>query len=274
MALDHHLFARAFSRRAALKGGGAAVLAAQAGLLDQLAFAPNRLAMAATTLPDIQFDIGNFIPPAQTINGVVVRFATVFTLFVPAKLGRTPTKADQATLANALNTIEANVPFSPSGVFTFVSYGLPYFRRLPATLVNANVPKLRSNTGRSVLEEAVASPTDFPSQTKKTFNVPVQIESNDVLFTLRSDSATLLANIAAWVAGSNNLNGKSVPSPQFNGLLSFQPGRLLLQQNGLARQEANAAGLDFAARVNPQSAMSLALADQHDNSRRSAPIAD
>jgi hypothetical protein len=262
MASDHRVFARAFSRRAALKGGGAALLATQAGLLQQLAWTPQRLALAATSLPDIQFDIGNFIPPAQTINGVVVRFATVFTLFVPAKLNRTPTKADQATLANALNTIEANIPFSPSGVFTFVSYGLPYFRRLPATLVSSRIPRLASNTSRSVLEEAVASPTDFPNQQKKTFNVAVQIEANDVLFTLRSDSASLLANIANWVQGSNNLNGNAVPSPQFNGLFSFQTGRLMFQQNGLPRKVADSAGLEFAPRINPQSPMWQGFADQ------------
>jgi len=272
MVLDHQSFARAFSRRTALKGAGAALLATQAGLLEQVAMAPQRLAMAATTLPDIQFDIGNFIPPAQTINGVVVRFATVFTLFVPARLTRNPTKADQTVLNNALNTVEANIPFSPSGVFTFVSYGLPYFRRLPAALVGANVPKLRSNTSRSVLEEAVASPTDVPNQTKKTFNVRVQIEANDVLFTLRSDSSVLLANIAAWVAGSNNLNGKSVPSPAFNGLFSFQTPRLMFQQNGLPRQVANAAGLPFRDRVNPQSPMWMGFADQQVNASGPAPI--
>jgi hypothetical protein len=272
MASDHQVFTRAFSRRAALKAGGAAALATQAGLLQQLAWAPQRLALAATTLPDIQFDIGNFIPPAQTINGVVVRFATVFTLFVPAKLTRTPTKAEQTTLANALNTIEANIPFSPSGVFTFVSYGLPYFRRLPSALVSARIPKLASNTSRSVLEEAVASPTDVPNQTKKTFNVRVQIEANDVLFTLRSDSASLLANIANWVEGSNNLNGNAVPSPQFNGLFSFQTGRLMFQQNGLPRKVADAAGLEFAPRINPQSPMWQGFADQQVNASGPAAI--
>ena len=272
MALDHHVFARAFSRRAALKGGGAALLASQAGMLDQLAWAPQRLALAAGTPSDIQFDIGSFIPPAQTINGVVVRFATVFTLFVPARLTRTPSKADQATLSNALNAIEANVPFSPSGVFTFVSYGLPYFRRLPASLVGARIPRLASSTGRSVLEEAVASPTDVPNQTKKTHNVRVRIEANDVLFTLRSDSSALLANISAWIAGSNNLNGRAVPSPAFNGLFSFQTPRLMFQQNGLPRQVANSAALPYANRINPQSPMWMGFADQQVNASGPAPI--
>ena len=72
-----------------------------------------------------------------------VQFGPVFTLLRPAKLNRTPTKADQATLANALNTIEASYPASPSGAFiASVSYGLPYFRRLPQALVSAHMPHL------------------------------------------------------------------------------------------------------------------------------------
>src|SRR5262249_53892605 len=62
--------------------------------------------------------------------------------------------------------------------------------------------------------------------------------------------------------GSNNLNGNSVPSPQFNGLFSFQTGRLMFQQNGLPRQVANAASLPFAGRINPQSPMWMGFADQ------------
>jgi hypothetical protein len=87
------------SRRDVLKfGAGAALMSA----IGELAWAPQRLAMAAgTTLPNIQFDIGNFIAPAQTINGVSVRFGPVFVLFMPIKLTRTPTRADQTTLANA-----------------------------------------------------------------------------------------------------------------------------------------------------------------------------
>src|SRR2546430_7168659 len=172
------------SRRGALKLGAAAAVASQA------AWVPQRMAMAASTLPDIQFDIGNFIAPAFTVDGVNVRFGPVFTLFVPAKLTRNPTQRDQQTLANALNAIETAHPFSPSGVFTFVAYGVPYFKRLPGAVVSAHMP-LTNDTHAPVLEEAVPCPTDVVAGngvTKKKFNVPVAIESNDMLFTLRSDS--------------------------------------------------------------------------------------
>ena len=272
MALQEGVFARAVSRRGVMKAGAAAALASQAGLLEQVAWAPQRLAMGATTLPNTQFDIGNFIAPAFTVNGVLVRFGPVFTVFYPAKLNRTPSKTDQATLANALNTIEANYPFSPSGVFNFVSYGLPYFRRLPGgltgSLVANRMPRLLSNTARFALEEAVPSPTDFlagstdPNRQKDRFQVPVQIENNDVLFTLRSDSLGNLLDVINWFGGSNSLNGNSVPSPNFNNLFNFQTARVMFQQIGLPRKVADTANLPFAGRVNPQTPMWMGFADQ------------
>src|SRR2546423_1943475 len=160
MKLENVIPKKAVSRRTALKAGAAGAIASELSLLEQLAWAPQRVAVAAAAPSDIQFDIGNFIAPARTINGVQVRFGPTFTLFVPAKLTRNPTKADQAALANALSTVEANFAFSPSGVFVFTAYGLPYFRRLPAALVASRMPRLRSNTNRFALEEAVVRPTD------------------------------------------------------------------------------------------------------------------
>src|SRR5215471_8851102 len=214
-----------------MKAGALSFAAAQVG---QLAFTPVRQAFAATPPPDIQFDIGNFIAPAQNINGIPFRFGPVFTGFATLRLSRTPSRNDQAVLSNALNTIEAVFPFSPSGVFTFVAYGRPYFNRLPGgingTLVASRMPRLRSNTARFVLEEAVPSPTDVssanPGITKKTFNVPVAIESNDLLITLRSDNAPIISDVVAWLGGSNRLNGQTVTSPAlFNGLATVTSSR-------------------------------------------------
>jgi hypothetical protein len=114
----------AMSRRSALKKGAAtAFLLSQAALFEQLALAPVRPASAATTFSDIQFDMGAFINPAQVFNdgagSVTAQFAPTYALLQPVTLNRTPTKADQATLANALTTIEASYPASPSGVLIF-----------------------------------------------------------------------------------------------------------------------------------------------------------
>jgi len=268
------------SRRSALKRTAATtVLLSQAALLEQLTIAPVRAASAATAFSDIQFDLGAFISPAQTFNdgagNVTAQFGPVYTLFLPAKLNRAPTKADQATLANALNTIEASYPASPSGLLIgSVSYGLPYFNRLPQALVRANMPHLSSNPNRFVLEEATPMPTDvvgglvggpnapIPGVTKDRFNINVVIENNDLVFQFRSDSTANLAAVPLWLQGSNNLNGKGVPSPNFNGLFSFQPTRLQFVQVGLPRKMADQFGFDFAPRVNPNSSMAMGFVDQ------------
>ena len=92
---------RTVSRRTVLKAAAATGLALSTqGLVELLAQPTTRLAMAApVTLPDIQFDIRAFVPPAQTVDGVVVRFGPVFTRFITLKLTRRPDLADQQRLA-------------------------------------------------------------------------------------------------------------------------------------------------------------------------------
>src|SRR5215472_18179196 len=191
---------RSISRRTALKASSAAFLGSQMALFEGLAVMPRRPTLAATpAFSDIQFDNGAFVHAAQTFNdgagNVVAQFGVTFTLLLPARLTRNPTRADQTILANALATIEATFPASPAGVLiTSVSYGTPYFARFSQALVAANMPRLSSNTNRFVLEEVPAGgfPTDVssanPNITKDRFNNTVVIERNDVLFELRSDS--------------------------------------------------------------------------------------
>src|SRR5262249_23726824 len=131
--------------------------------------------------------------------------------------------------------------------FVFVLYGLPYFNRLPQALVRAAMPRLASDITRFVLEESPAFPTDFtggagtqnPNIVKDRFNVRVRIETNDVLFQMRSDNLTNLTNIVAWLQGSNNLNGAFVPSPNFGGLFNFDTARVNFVQPGLPRKVAD-----------------------------------
>ena len=268
------------SRRSLLKLGLLGTAATTLASIDALAWMPKRVAHAAPSagFPDIQFDIGNFIAPAQSINGIPFRFGPVFTVFLTAQLTRTPTRGDQSDLASALNTIESFFPFSPSGIFTFISYGLPYFRRLPSSLVNSNMPRLLSNNSRFALEEAVAGPTDVSSQNpgikKATFNVPVAIESNDVCFTFRSDNLNIINDVVNWILGSDELDGFLVFSPNFafNGLLNFTTIRTEFVQIGLPRQIANQNNLSFATSVNPQTPMWMGFSDQQVAASGPAPI--
>ena len=253
------------NRRDLLKLGAFGLAASTLGILES-GWLPARITHAAPPiLPDIQYDIVKYLPPAQNIDGVLFQFGPVHTLFLTAQLNRTPTKADQKVLADALNTIESNYAFSPSGIFSFVSYGLPYFNRLPQSLVAANMPRLLSDKSRYALEEAVPGPTDVseqnPSISKETFNIPVVIESNDMLFTFRSDTLANITSVEAWLQGSNSLNGKPVPSPAFNNLFTFTSSRLMFLQLGSPAQIANQHSLPYASQINNKSPMWMSFAD-------------
>lgn len=280
------------SRRSALKRtGGLALLLSQAAFLEQAFIAPARPALAATGFTDIQFEIGQFFAPGTyagvtTQNDgagpVVVSYGPIYALFTPIKLTRTPTKADQATLASALSKIEANFDASASGLLIpGVSYGLPYFNRLPASLVAAHMPRLTQDTSRFVLENAVAGPTDVVGGVvqgvqnpppKERFNINVVLEQNDMLLHMRSDSMANLTNALAWLQGSNNLHGQVLASPNFNGLLAFQASRVQFQQPGMPRRVADQAAAahpdfyEFHSRINPNSPMNMGFTDQHLNS--------
>ncbi len=269
---------RRVSRRAALKGFGAAGLTAfTLGALDTLAWTPDRVAYASPqNLPNIQFDIGQYMPPARAIDGVLMALPPVYTLFITARLTRTPSKDDQRVLAAALDAIEAAYPFSPEGVFTHIAYGLPYFNRLPSALVAASLPLFKA-TGAGVLQDAVPGPTDVspsnPTIIKQTFNVPVAIEANDIVLTLRSDEFATLAGVVAWLEGSGRLGDGAVASPAFNGLFAITSTRVMFAQIGLPRKVAAVARLPYADRVNPQSPMWMGFFSQQANGFGPADIA-
>ena len=265
----------ALSRRTVLKSAG--TLSAALATLDLVGRGsrvpvrmPSAAGLAAAALPDIQFDIGAFTAPATTAGGIAVKLGPINTTFLTARLLRTPTRADQAVLADALATIEGNYPFAAGGIFTFVSYGIPYFNRLPGglngSLVSSAMPRLASDQSRFALEEAVVSPTDVcpqnPGVVKQTFNVPVRIEANDLLFTVRGDDSSYVADVVAWLGGSNVISGRPIASPAFGGLLAFTSSRAMFQQMGLPRYVAGANNLPFAPFIHPQSPMWMGFADQ------------
>jgi hypothetical protein len=263
-------------RRTLLKVAGAGAVALAS--IASVTWMPKRaVASTPTAYSDIQFNISAFVHPAQTIAGLQVDFGVVYTSFSPVTLTRNPTLADQTTLWQALHTIEANYSFSPSGIFTFVSYGQPYFDRLPSSLVASHMPLRNDGSGKPVLEEAVPGPTDVsplnPGITKANpnFHVPVQIEHNDILFTFRSDSLHNITDVLAWLQGSNKLNGNTVASPAFNGLLKFAPLRTNFVQPGATRAAANQMRFSFASQINPASPMWMGFVDQQVDA--SAPTA-
>jgi hypothetical protein len=269
------------SRRHALQSAGTLALAVAAlELTGSLGFKPAR-AYAATTPSDIQFDIGAFLSTGpQTTDGVTFQFGPVHTMFLTARLLRTPTRADQTELNRVLTQLETSYPWGAAHLVTFVSYGIPYFNRLPGgmtgTIVSSRMPRLLSNNSRFALEEAVPSPTDVSSQnpgiSKVRFNVPVAIERNDMLFTLRSDNTQFLTEVINWFNGSNTLRGQSVRSPSWGGLISFTSSRHMFQQTGLPQAVAQQNNLPFKNFIQHQSTMWMGFIDQQTNSSGPGPI--
>ncbi len=260
------------TRRSLLQRAAALGLAGSTlGALELLAPPQRALAAAHRRLPEIQYAIGRFTPPAVRIEGVRIRAAPVYTTFATVALGRAPTAADQAALARALERIESAYPFSPAGVFTTVSYGIPYFERLPGgmsgPLVSQHIPRLLSDPQRYVLEEAVPGPTDVspanPQITKLRFNVPVQIEANDMLLTMRSDHTAVIDEALSWLVGEGDtLAGAAAGESGLSGLLTVTSRRLMFNQPGLPRAVADQQGLPYAETVNPGSSMWMGFSDQ------------
>jgi hypothetical protein len=252
------------SRRDALRELGVIGLASAASLsaLEALTWKPERPVKAAGAYPDIQFDTAAahiYIDPA---TGLQFNLPPVFTMFITASLTSAPTKASQKTLAGALDTIEAAYPFGPSGVITIVNYGMPYFNRLPSSLVAAYMPRLASDSSRYAVEEATPAPTDYPAVSKPTYNLPVRIETNDLVFMFRSDELGHLRDVFAWLHGSNRLNGAHTPSPGLGAFLKFTSTRLMFVQIGLPRKLADNHSLPYSSLINPNSPMWMGYSSQ------------
>ena len=277
---------RTLVRRTFFKGAGALALAlGTVELAGRHSVLPQRYALDASTLPDIQFDIGAYIAAPITLSDgggtITAQLPPQHTVFVTAKLNRTPTRTDQANLSSALATIESNYPFAAGGIITFIAYGIPYFNRLPGgltgSLVSSHLPRLLSDNTRFALEEAVPGPTDVspvnPGITKQTFNVPVTIESNDLLITVRGDDSSYISDVLNWLGGSNTLKGNPVTSPSlFRGLATVTSSRAQFVAVQLPRLMAADQGFSYAPQINTHSPMWMGFLDQQTNGAGPAPI--
>jgi hypothetical protein len=271
------------TRRGALGlGGGALAVAAGAlGMTRSLTSVPDR-PLAAADPSDIQFDIAKFnaTPPRTYGSGTSFQMPPVHTVFLTGKLLNTPTRADQTEMRRVLQALEQYYAWGAAGLVTLVAYGVPYFSRLPGglrgTLVAQHMPRLASDQDRYVLEDAVPGPTDVspanPGVSKLRFQLPVALEHNDLLFTMRSDNSEFLQDVLAWFGGSNRLRGHAVPSPAWRDLLQFTSARHMFVQMGMPRLVAEQHKLPFANYINRQSPMWMGFADQQTDGSGPAPI--
>jgi len=240
-----------------------------------LSFIPKRAGAAGTndvtaavTPSDIQFDIGAFSAPPTTVNGIAVGFPPVHTLYVTAALSRKPTITDQNEMKRVLAQLESSYAWNAASLITHVAYGGPYFNRINPAISTAAVPRTLADRNRFALREATPTTTDVVAGngiTKLRFQVPVRIERNDVLFTLRSDQFSFLQDVLNWFNGSNRLRGAAVASPRWANFLTINSVRHMFVQRGLPRQVATQNGLPFTRFVQPDSPMWLGFADQQTN---------
>jgi hypothetical protein len=272
VSADHRRTSGLTRRSLLQRAAGLGVAASALGALELLAEMPDEaLAKGGAGLPEIQFQIEKLLPKPIKAEGVHVRFGPVYTLFVTITLARTPSIADQATLTQALARVEQAYPFSPSGVFMTVAYGIPYLEGLPGgfsgSLVSAHMPHLAAEPQRAALEEAVPGPTDVspqnPGVSKQRFNIPVQIESNDMLLTLRSDSSEILDDVLSWLTEADTtLAGEAAGGSGLGELLQVTSRRLMFVEQGLPRAIAQAEALPYAEMVNPASPMWMGFVSQ------------
>lgn len=262
------------SRRGVLRLGVLGATGAALAGLESLAITPTRASAALPTkLPDIQFAIGDYLAPPVEIDGTKFGFGPVYTMFLTFTLARAPKKGEQKELERVFSKIEQRYPFRAEGVFLHVSYGLPYFAKLKGGLaggmVATNMPRLLSDTKRWALEEAVPGPTDIdpntppsPLITHLRYPVPVRIEGNDVLVTLRSDRMGNLTDIRNWLLRrTKELNGKECEHEGVMKLFTLTSTRVMFGQPGLPRKLAESAQLPYAQRIHPKSPMWMGFAD-------------
>jgi hypothetical protein len=264
-----------FSRRTFIAGGSVATAVAALELTSSLATTPARANADTLTPSDIQFDIGNFIAAAQTYEGITYQMPPVHTVFLTAQLKRTPTKADRTELKRALTKLENAYPWGAEGLVTYAAYGVPYFNRLDPDLVASHMPHLLSDPTRYALEEAVPSPKDIVGGngiTKLRYPVPVVIEDNDLLLTLRSDNANFLQDALKWLHGSDYLRGKQTTSPKFHRMMTFTSNRTMFVQQGLTRSMAEQHDLPYQQYIQPDSPMWMGFLDQQTNGAGPPPV--
>lgn len=144
--------------------------------------------------------------------GVPVAVPPAWHAVVTAKLALTPDpttlRVAQSRLAQALEEVESIFPLQPSGLFTQVAYGLPYFERyLPRELVDRHMPKAieRGRPGRWAIIDAIRFPKDPADEV---------LEDNDICFHFKSDyQDNITAAIRAlFYPGEKYLNGIPVES--------------------------------------------------------------
>ena len=190
---DHRISRRAFLKHAVALSLGAISARGIYAMLDDLG--PARLARAEAAVSARrreQYLVDNLQTTVD--NGVEVIIPPLYHEIITATLAvgqdASALFGAQARLERALQAVEAPYAPSASGLTLVVGWGLPYFQRfLPAQLVDAYMPldlaySAASGSRKYALLDAIRFPGDRDE---------MLIEQNEVVFLLRSDSQSIIA---------------------------------------------------------------------------------
>jgi hypothetical protein len=178
---------------------------------------------------------------ADPHSGVDIIVPPVWNVAITARLTRGPGSHERRRLETALQAVESAYPYSPSGVFALVAYGLPYFRaHVAPALLEAHMPRMKDSGDRALLD-AVRFAGDSPA---------TALEENDILLHLRSDNLSNLRDVQhALLGGSGTLAGRAAPAADLSDLFDVTSVRTGFIGSGLPRRMAEHAGLPFAGQI-------------------------
>jgi hypothetical protein len=185
-------------------------------------------------------------------SAVEVILPPVWNLVVTARLTRAPALSEQRRLVAALAAVESAYPYSPAGVFALVAYGLPYFRSyVPQAIVAAHMPRM-SGSGTPVLLDAIRFAGDPPE---------TLLETNDVLFHLRSDSLDNLHDVQRGLFGrSATLAGRPAPTADLSDLFHVTSVRTGFVGRGMPKRIAEQARLAVASEIPAEAPLFMGFA--------------
>lgn len=178
---------------------------------------------------------------ADPESAVEVIIPPVWNLVITVQLVRAPGHKEQQRLEAALRAVESTYPYLPAGVFALVAYGLPYFRSyVRPDVFDAHLPRM-VDSGAPVLLDAIRFASDQPA---------TLLETNDVVFHLRSDSLAILRDVQrALLARSGTLAGQPAPEADLADLFHVTSIRTGFVGRGLPRQMAEQARLAAAREI-------------------------
>ena len=167
------------TRKQVLVGAAAGAVGATGiyELVDRLAASPPKRPTVTVAMPEQHLLDGVRVVDS---NNVEVLVPPLHHMLLTARVttDRAGLRDAQQELANTLAGLDADYAPSPAGLGVTVAWGLPYFRRLVPDAMRRYLPHDR-RAGLPVIFDAHRFPSD-PASTR--------LESNDVVFLLRSDT--------------------------------------------------------------------------------------